>query len=344
MNINASNERVKHAYFDFLREARQLGPHSIEQAAKALDRFETYTKRKGFREFRIEQAKGFKRDLDQQRARRTGDKLTRATVASTLNALREFFEWLSSQRGYRSRFSRTDAAYFKPTRADETIARAPRQRRVPTLDQVRAIISAMPATNDIERRDQAIVALIIVTGARDNAVASLKLRHLDTADRHLFQDGRDVRTKFRKTLATWFFPVGEDLISIVTYWKAYLVSHLSFSEEDPLFPQTCVAFTRGGNEAPARLARVGWANADPIRAIFKRACKAAGLPPFTPHSFRHTLAILGEEICDGPAAFKAWSQNLGHKDVLVTFTSYGTLPEQSQRRIILGLAKPSVAR
>jgi integrase/recombinase XerD len=63
----------------------------------------------------------------------------------------------------------------------------------------------------------------------------------------------------------------------------------------------------------AGLDRNGWSNATPIRAIFKDAFTAAGLPYFNPHSFRKTLAQFGERVCETPEAFKAWSQNLGHE-------------------------------
>ena len=141
MKINATNERVKHRYFDYLREARQLGSHSVDQAAKALDRFEEFTKRRSFREFRTEQAVAFKHRLSTQTAQRSGERLSKATIASTLNALREFFEWLSGQRGYRSKIAFSDAAYFKPSRADEAIARARRPSPVPTIDQIRQMLA-----------------------------------------------------------------------------------------------------------------------------------------------------------------------------------------------------------
>ena len=45
---------------------------------------------------------------------------------------------------------------------------------------------------------------------------------------------------------------------------------------------------------------------------------AAALPNFSPHSFRNTLAMLGETLCHSVEEFKAWSQNLGHDGVLTT--------------------------
>lgn len=111
------------------------------------------------------------------------------------------------------------------------------------------------------------------------------------------------------------------------------------SISDPLFPQTEVAFGPGGEVLPARLKRECWANADPIRKVFKQACVAAGLPVFKPHSLRHTIVQLGAHVCKSPAEFKAWSQNLGHDGVLVTLTSYGTLPGYTQRELIRGLSE-----
>jgi hypothetical protein len=54
------------------------------------------------------------------------------------------------------------------------------------------------------------------------------------------------------------------------------------------------------------------------------------LPYFNPHSFRKTLALLGQKVCKSPEEYKAWSQNLGHENVLTTFSSYGDVGRQRQ--------------
>ena len=86
--------------------------------------------------------------------------------------------------------------------------------------------------------------------------------------------------------------------------------------------------------AAAGLDRKHWSNAGPIRTIFKGAFTAAGLPYFNPHSFRKTLALLGGQKCKTPEEYKAWSQNLGHEDVLTTFRSYGDVSSYRQAEII----------
>jgi hypothetical protein len=91
------------------------------------------------------------------------------------------------------------------------------------------------------------------------------------------------------------------------------------------------------------LERNHWSSASPIRTIFREAFVSAGLPYFNPHSFRNTLARLGEDVCTSPEEFKAWSQNLGHEKVLTTFLNYGEVACQRQGEIIRGFATPQQA-
>src|SRR5690606_17446004 len=131
------------------------------------------------------------------------------------------------------------------------------------------------------------------TGSRDNATASLRLKHLDLDARVLHLDGRDVRTKFGKTFDVAFFPVGGDAEAIVREWVTYLTGELAFVQDDPLFPATRTGFDFANMPAKPTLSREGWSTADPIRAIFKSAFAHAGISYFNPHSFRHALARFG---------------------------------------------------
>jgi hypothetical protein len=54
-----------------------------------------------------------------------------------------------------------------------------------------------------------------VSGARDKAIASFSLKHIDIAPRTVFQDAREVRTKNAKTFTSTFFPVGRDIEAFV---------------------------------------------------------------------------------------------------------------------------------
>jgi len=198
----------------------------------------------------------------------------------------------------------------------------------------------MPANTELERRDRALVAFTILTGARDRATASIKLKHVDLDQGRIIQDARQVNTKFSKTFTTWFFPVGDDILQVVVDWVNYLQREKLWGGDDPLFPATKIVVGAGRHFEVSGLDRKHWSSAGPIRKIFKDAFTGAGLPYFNPHSFRKTLAQLGEKVCRTPEQFKAWSQNLGHEKVLTTFSSYGAVAAERQRDIIRELAQP----
>ena len=335
---NPQNERLKRTYFIYLKEARRLSEHSIDAAAAALSRFEQYTKYRDFKRFRIQQAVGFKRKLADRLNERTGERLSSSTLYATLNALRAFFQWLAGQPGYRSRLTYADADYFALSEKESRIAKATLDKFVPTLDQVLHVVRSMPSNSDIELRDRAVVAFTLLTGVRDGALASLKLKHVDVGKREVTQDAREVRTKFSKTFTTWFFPVGEDIKQIVIEWVEHLRGNVLFGDGDPLFPATRVSIGENKTFHADGLSRTAWSNASPIRKIFKEAFTAAGLPYANPHSIRKTLVQLGERVCCTPEEFKAWSQNLGHEQVLTTLSSYGQVSRDRQAELMRGLA------
>lgn len=337
---NPVNERIKRQYLIFLGEAKRHSEPTVDAAAKALNRFEVYTRFRDFKSFHFEQARGFKRHLADQNNQQTGEKLSKATLHSTLTQLKRFFQWLAWQPGYKSKIQYSDAEYFNLSDKDVRIASASRPQRVPTMEQIKNVIGRMPGNTEIERRNRALVAFTLLTGARDSAIASLKLKHVDLVGGYVNQDAREVKTKFSKTFITYFFGVGEEIREIVTKWVTYLLEEKFWGNDDPLFPATLVVQGADKQFGPAGLARKNWKTTAPIRRIFQEAFEQAGLPYFNPHSFRFTLTALGEKVCRTPEDFKAWGQNLGHEQVMTTFFSYGNVACTRQGEIIRTLAMP----
>lgn len=340
---NAENERIKRKYFAYLLEAMRNSEPTVDSSAKALARFESHTRHKDFKAFHYEQAIAFKRHLAEQKAQQSGEKLSKATLHATLTQLKRFFQWLAWQPGYKSRFQYSDAEYFNLSDKDTRIATAQREQKAPTLEQVKHVIASMPASTDIERRNRALIAFTLLTGARDSAIASMKLKHVDLIAGCVNQDAREVKTKFSKTFNTFFFPVGDEISEIVAEWVAYLREEKLWGNNDPLFPATRITLGVSRQFEVDGLERAHWSTASPIRTIFRDAFVSAGLPYFNPHSFRNTLVQLGQDVCKSPEQFKAWSQNLGHEKVLTTFLSYGEVACQRQGEIIRGLATPQQA-
>ncbi|GAC1622254.1 MAG: hypothetical protein NVS9B10_06010 [Nevskia sp.] len=338
---SAPNERIKRQYFTYLKEAKRQNEATVDAVAHALARFEAYNQYRDFKTFHYQQAVNFKQRLAEQNSQATGEKLSKATLHATLSHLKRFFQWLAWQPGYKSKFQYSDADYFNVSDKDVRIATARRLRPVPTLEQVRHVIATMSAITDIERRNRALIAFILLTGARDGAVASAKLKHVDLLAGSFFQDARDVRTKFSKTFTTFFFPVGDDIRRIIVDWVDYLRREKLWGNDDPLFPKTLTTVSAAQRFEHVELSREHWANATPIRSVFREAFESAGLPYFNPHSLRNTLVQIGQQRCQSPEQLKAWSQNLGHEDVLTTLYSYGTVSTTRQGEIFRSLADPA---
>jgi integrase len=320
---NPDNERIKRKYYTYMKEAGRYSEPTVDAVAAALHRFEDYTKFRDFKLFHHQQAIAFKKHLAELRAQRTGEILSKATLHSTLASLKKFFFWLAGQPGYKSKFTYSDADYFNISAKDVRIATATRERESPTLEQVRHVLSTMLANTETERRDRALVAFTLLTGARDSAIASMKLKHIDLNANKVIQDARDVQTKFSKTFTTFFFPVGDEVRAIITEWVLFLRNDKHWGYDDPLFPATRVAVSAEHHFEAAGLERKHWSTASPIRDIFRKAFARASLPYFNPHSFRNTIAQLGQKLCKTPEQYKAWSQNLGHEKVMTTFLIYG---------------------
>jgi integrase len=330
---NAKNERIKRRFFIYMKEAQRQSEASVDNAACAINKFETVMGFRDFKSFNEQHAISFKRQLAREQSPATGKPLSKATMNSTLAHLKRFFFWLADQDGYRGKVRYTDAHYFNLSEKEARIATAKRPRPVPTLEQLHHVLDRMPSDTVLQRRDRAVFAFSLLTGARDSATASIKLKHIDLARGSVFQDARDVNTKFSKTFTTCFFPVGGNALAILTDWVKQLRSERLWGEEAPLFPSTHMKPGADGLFHASDIKPEHWSDAGPIRKIFKAAFRGADLPYFNPHSVRNTLVRLGEARCRNPEEFKAWSQNLGHEAVMTTFTSYGTVSHERQAEI-----------
>jgi len=340
VRYHPKNERMKQAYYQYLKEADQKADSTIDAIRKAIVRFEEDTGFKDFSTFNKEQAIAFKRHLAKQKAVRTGQPISKSTMLSTINAIQAFLKWLAYQPGYKSKIHIPDIEYFNMSEKEVRMAKAAQFKEFPTIEQIRKVIFSMPTETGVEKRDQALIAFTLLTGMRDSAIASLSLKHVDTSRDPVLvrQDPNEVRTKFSKAINTYFFPVGNDIRDIALDWVRYLKKEKLYGLNDPVFPRTKVGQDENFSYANQGLEPVHWSNATPIRMIFKQAFTNAGLKYYSPHLFRSTLADLGQKICRTPEQLKAWSQNLGHENVLTTFTSYGNIDPHPQGEVIMELS------
>ena len=337
-NFNPENERIKRKYFEYSKEAHQKSSATVDNIRKSIIKYEAATGHKSFKTFSKDKAIIFKKKFSEQINKQTGKNLSKATLLGTLRNLKEFFKWLAYQRGYRSKIDIAEIEYFNLSEKDTRIAQIPKYKDFPTIEQVKKVIFSMKNDTDVQKRDRALIAFVLLSGMRDSAIVSLKLKHIDLYKKLIKQDPAEVDTKFSKRIDTYFFPVGDDIQEIFDEWVRYLIENKLFGMNDPVFPRTKMISDNNNCFIADGIESKHWQSTNHIRKVFKEAFELANVPYFNPHSVRNTLVHHGERLCRNPEEFKAWSQNLGHENVLTTFTSYGTISTYQQGDIIRGLA------
>nr|WP_256377394.1 site-specific integrase [Roseibium sp. TrichSKD4] len=185
----------------------------------------------------------------------------------------------------------------------------------------------MPKDTVQQRRDRAIVAFLFLTGVRDAALISMRLKHIDLENRLIFQNAKEVRTKFSKTMTTFWFPVGEDIGQIFIDWINERGTTAS-SENEPVFPRSPSAIPVKSGESQF------WQTAASVRHILKQATAKAGQTYFVPHAIRSTLALMIDQIAATFEERKALSQNLGHEHMRTTEEHYGQLDDNRRQELI----------
>lgn len=334
---NPKNERVKRDYFEWQKEAGRKSEATIYNIRKSLDRFEKHTRLADFKEFGKSTAISFKRELLVMTGAQTGHLLSRSTVRSTLRCLQDFFAWLCQRPGYK-RISPTDIEYLNLSLKETNTALSRKIKDTPSIEQISAVVSGMKHETEIEKRNRAVMAFTALTGIRDGALITLRIKHVNVGERLVEQVGDEVHTKFGKTIYTYFFPIGDEIEEIVLNWIGFLKNEKLYGIEDPLFPRTKLGHDSNNCFIGEYLEPVHWQSASQAREIFREAFVNAGMPAYTPHSFRRTLTRLGQEICKTPAHLKAWSQNLGHNDVMTTMVNYGQIDTHTQGKLIYEVA------
>jgi len=163
-----------------------------------------------------------------------------------------------------------------------------------------------------------MLAALFLFGVRDGALISLRVKHVDIERRQVFQDAREVKTKFSKTSIVDWFPIGDDIERIVIDWFKELKG-MGAAEDAPLFPTAPFKPWIGQHSIEFGFLTT----AAPVRQVLRKAAAAAGVPYFKPHAIRSTVAKLCDEWASSLRDMKALSQNLGHEQISTTSKYYG---------------------
>ena len=326
--VNHKNERLKLHWEEELE--RDDSPSTIDHKLAALTCFEEATDYLDFEKITVEAVDKFIEHVSKLPTR------SRTNIAK-VNSVKSFFQWMVMDERIKGKTARKPINALRLKRKDRTASRARKPRPIATIAQIQTAVEAMPKTTAIERRNRMLVAFTLVSGARDGAIISMRVKHVDLINKQVHQDPNEVDTKAGKQINTWFFPVGLFFIQEVEDYLAYLKSQPGFSSNDYLFTSRLRGRDENNQFCIEGLSKERWANAQPMRDIFRKAFNAMDLPYFNPHSFRKTLMALAYEMELSGEEIKAWSQNLGHEKLDTSVNNYGPVSLDRQRMRMLAM-------
>lgn len=225
---NPKNERLKLAWIEDLEIEKATS--TIDQKLAALSQFEAMTNSANFIAFDRDIVKTYLSALRQTA-------ISWKTKAAKVRHVRSFFDWMVMEEHLKPKAVRKAIASLRLTDKEARAGSAQRTVKHPTLDQIESTIRTMPDATAIERRNRALIAFTALSGARDGAIISLRLKHVRLAAREVEQHPDEVDTKASKLIQTWFFPVGDFIEDEVVTYIAFLRNDLGFTDNDPLFPK-----------------------------------------------------------------------------------------------------------
>lgn len=205
---------------------------------------------------------------------------SRATVNRRLATIRSFFSFLR-KRGWRV-----------DNPADLLVT--PRQgKHLPAyleVDEVRALLEAIPLDTASGKRDRAIMELLYASGMRVSELTSLNIAQVDFLSQVVRVIGKGRKERI--------IPLG----SMAEYWlKEYIAVRKPAREgDDALFLNV-----RGQRLSPRSIARM----------LEKYLLQAKLFKPFSPHSIRHSFAT---HLLQNGADLRSIQELLGHSSLSTT--------------------------
>jgi site-specific recombinase XerD len=179
-----------------------------------------------------------------------------STAATRYRDLQQLFKWLINE----GEIETSPMARMKPPKLDEI--------PVPVIrtEDLKALLSACEGRKFEERRDGAILRVLINTGVRLAEIAGLKLEDLDLERDQMWVMGKGRRPRL--------LPLGPKTVKALDRYLRARSQHKA-SSLPWLWIGSAGPMTNSG-----------------IAQVIRRRCREVGIEPIHPHQFRHTFAHL----------------------------------------------------
>lgn len=337
--FNAENEKIKHKYYDFLKESQGYSELTINAIKKAIYRYEEFSNFEDFSKFNQKRAVEFKKWLETKIDSKTKKQISISTVYQYTRHLKDFFKWLCLQKNYKSKICMTDVEFLRLSKEKTRLAVSQKREHYPTIEQVKKVISSIEINNEIDLRDRALLSFTLLSGMRDNAIITLPIGAFNEKTLQINQDPKlGVKTKFSKTIRSVLFKFDDKMLEYFLEWYRHLKTEKLFGNADPIFPKNKIENAENSKTFISNSVEPKfWQSVTSMRDIFKQRFENAEIEYFPPHSFRHLAVITAISKCKNGHEIKAISQNFGHENVGTTMTTYGTLTNTQMNSIIAGM-------
>lgn len=299
-----------------------------------IRRFEAFIGYKSLSETTTLDAGGYREKLTQgQRGAEDHAPLSASTIRHTASCLAGFFTWLVKH--VRQPNLEAVPSYFALRKALHQDLPQSEDRKYVSIETAEKALGLLPQETLLDRRNRAIFAFSYLAALRENALITLRLRHVDVDRKVIWHDGKELRAKNGKSFEIRWFNRTDAFAKVAMAWVAEL-QNLGARSEDALFPSSTQLSAIPPAAVLSLRTRSAWepmATASAVDAVFKRASAMIGTK-ITPHSARHTIAALGDQICRTQAQRKAWSLNMGHNSTATTFGHYGRMTNTAKNEVL----------
>ncbi len=319
-----ANAKAILKYTENLRYGKKkLSEKSIQVFERAMKIFQEYFT-DDFRKLTEQKCIDFLDWLEHEREPILSD----ATRVKMQDELRKFFEYLADEPGYRSKKNMKKlAGFLAPKGSDRNCRVHVTSDEIPSMDTIIKLYRSIEDDSDRGLRDKAIIAMLILSGIRVDALISLPLCAFDTTNGVILQDpSLGVKTKFSKAFPTVLVKINSEMYEFVINYAKMLKTN-GYKENNPLFPNiqrakapNALYFAKSSSLSNDFIESTGT-----IRRMLEERCKDAGVKYYPPHKFRHRYwdEVLG--MSRNRKDDKALSQNIGHEKITTTFKEYGNL-------------------
>ena len=244
---------------------------------------------------------------------------------------RLFFEWAKQELP--ANYRPISDTWIKALRPAKSLLQSQLQKRDAWELTDVLKIAHLSVSSLQEKRAQAAICFLYLSGMRITAFLTLPLSCVDVENRRIEQlPSKGVITKNRKAAITTLLPIPE-LLEIVRVWDDMVRTRLPTDSPWFAYLNAYDHLIRPEKELQDRLGGRRMACTEGM----KHLCALAGVPYKLPHKLRHGHAVYGIKHARDMHELKAISQNLMHSSISITDGIYGNLTHKDIQETIAGL-------